>query len=125
FLSRLTQLDYARAMALAAIDPETGDLLGVVRLHADPDHKTGEYAVMVRSDLKGRGLGWALMKLIIRYAEVDGIDTIKGEVLKENTSMLTMCEDLGFTMSTSPDDPAIALVTLSVKSAAATMDRPG
>ncbi|MEL7525790.1 MAG: GNAT family N-acetyltransferase [Pseudomonadota bacterium] len=114
FLSRLTQLDYARAIAFAAIDPETEALLGVVRLHADPDHQTGEYAVMVRSDLKGVGLGWALMKLIIGYAKVDGIETIKGEVLKENTSMISMCQALGFTVGTSPDDPGIAVVTLTV-----------
>lgn len=115
FLSRLTQLDYARAIAFAAIDPDNGSLLGVVRLHADPDHQTGEYAVMVRSDLKGFGLGWALMKLIIRYARADGIEVIKGEVLKENTSMISMCHALGFTVGTSPDDPGIALVTLPVK----------
>jgi len=114
FLARLTQLDYARAMAFAAIEPETGKLLGVVRLHADPDHMTGEYAVMVRSDLKGHGLGWTLMKLIIRYAKADGIQTIKGEVLKENTSMLGMCQALGFSVKTSIDDPGIAIVTLPV-----------
>lgn len=114
FLARLTQLDYARAIAFTAIDPDDGSLLGVVRLHADPDHQTGEYAVMVRSDLKGTGLGWALMKLIIRYAKADGIETIKGEVLKENTSMISMCQALGFTIGTSPDDPGIALVTLPV-----------
>ena len=114
FLARLTQLDYARAMAFAAIDPATGDLLGVVRLHADPDHKAGEYAIMVRSDLKGTGLGWALMQLLIRYAHSDGIETIQGEVLKENTSMLAMCEALGFKTRTSPDDPGIAHVVLRV-----------
>ena len=115
FLSRLTQLDYARAIAFAAIDPTDGSLLGVVRLHADPDHQTGEYAVMVRSDLKGQGLGWALMKLIIAYARTDGIEVIKGEVLKENSSMIAMCQALGFTVGTSPEDPGIAQVTLPVK----------
>ncbi|PVB63144.1 GNAT family N-acetyltransferase [Labrenzia sp. 011] len=114
FLARLTQLDYARSIAFAALDPKDGALLGAVRLHADPDHQTGEYAIMVRSDLKGIGLGWALMKLIIRYAKADGIATIKGEVLKDNTQMISMCRDLGFTVGTSPDDPGIALVTLSV-----------
>ncbi len=114
FLARLTQLDYSRAMAFAAIDTRDGSLLGVVRLHADPDHLTGEYAVMVRSDLKGIGLGWALMKLIIRYAQADGIGTIKGEVLKENTSMISMCRALGFSVGTSPEDSGIALVTLPV-----------
>ncbi|WP_428646912.1 bifunctional acetate--CoA ligase family protein/GNAT family N-acetyltransferase [Roseibium sp.] len=114
FLARLTQLDYARAMAFAAVDEDSGKLLGVVRLHADPDHQTGEYAIMVRSDLKGHGLGLALMRLIIRYAKADGIETIKGEVLKENTSMISMCQALGFKVGTSPDDPGIALVTLPV-----------
>ncbi|WP_150524719.1 GNAT family N-acetyltransferase [Roseibium sediminis] len=118
FLARLTQLDYARAMAFAAIDPKSGELLGVVRLHADPDHKTGEYAVMVRSDLKGVGLGLALMKLIIHYAKADGIETIRGEVLKENTNMLSMCEALGFDVHTSPGDPGIAEVILPVGQAA-------
>lgn len=114
FLARLTQLDYARAMAFAALDTITGELQGVVRLHADPDHRTGEYAIMVRSDLKGIGLGWALMKLIVHYAKADGLQTIKGEVLKENTSMLDMCRALGFSVKTSHEDPGIADVTLPV-----------
>ncbi|SDQ77353.1 bifunctional acetate--CoA ligase family protein/GNAT family N-acetyltransferase [Pseudovibrio sp. Tun.PSC04-5.I4] len=114
FLARLVQLDYARAMAFAAIDPENGEILGVVRLHANPDHTEGEYAVMVQSNLKGIGLGWILMKLIIRYAKVDGIQWIKGEVLRENTTMLDMCRSLGFRVKRSPDDDALADVVLDV-----------
>lgn len=115
FLAKLTQLDYARAMAFCAIDPDTEELLGVVRLHADADHQTGEYAVMVRSDLKGIGLGWALMRLIIDYARADGIAEIHGEVLKENTSMIGVCEALGFHIVQAEDDPGIVHVTLPVK----------
>ena len=114
FLARLTQLDYARAMAFCAVDEATDEILGVVRLHADPDHRTGEYAILVRSDLKGRGLGWALMELIIEYARADGIGRITGEVLRENRTMLDMCEALGFSIQPSEDDPAIAVVSLDV-----------
>ncbi len=114
FMARLVQLDYSRAMAFAASDPASGDILGVVRLHADPDHRTGEYAILVQSALKGQGLGWALMQLIIDYASADGIETIKGEVLKENTTMLAMCTALGFSVRSSPEDDAIAEVTLPV-----------
>ncbi|MAA96789.1 MAG: GNAT family N-acetyltransferase [Stappia sp.] len=114
FMARLVQLDYARAMAFAASDPASGEILGVVRLHADPDHQTGEYAIIVQSGLKGKGLGWALMQLIIDYAAADGIATIKGEVLKENTTMLAMCGALGFSVHPSPDDESIAEVTLPV-----------
>ena len=68
FVARLTQLDYARAMAFVAIDPETRDIIGVVRLHSDFRYETAEYAILLRSDLKGKGLGWALMQLLIDYA---------------------------------------------------------
>ncbi len=73
FIARLTQLDYARAMAFAAISESTGQLLGVVRLHSDANYETGEYAILLRSDLKGRGLGWKLMELMIQYARAEGL----------------------------------------------------
>jgi len=57
FLARLTRLDYPRAMAFAALDEASGDLLGIIRLSNDANYKKGEYAVLVRSDLQGRGLG--------------------------------------------------------------------
>lgn len=111
FLARLTQIDYARAMAFAALD-EKGNLLGVVRLHADANYESGEYAILLRSDLKGKGLGWKLMELIIRYARAEGLKTIVGEVLSENTTMLAMCEKLGFDISSSPDGVDIKTVRL-------------
>ena len=68
FIARLTQLDYARAMAFVALDPKTGEMMGAVRLHSDSLYENGEYAILLQSDLKGKGLGWALMQLLIRYA---------------------------------------------------------
>ena len=56
FIARFTQIDYARAMAFLAIDEASGEMLGVVRLHADAAYERGEYAVLVRSDLKSRAL---------------------------------------------------------------------
>ncbi|MGQ0681129.1 bifunctional acetate--CoA ligase family protein/GNAT family N-acetyltransferase [Bradyrhizobium sp.] len=96
FVARLTQLDYARAMAFVAFDEANGELAGVVRLHSDSIYETGEYAILVRSNLKGRGLGWALMQLVIEYAKSEGLKQIYGQVLRENTTMVEMCRDLGF-----------------------------
>ena len=56
FIARFTQIDYARAMAFIAIEETTGQMLGVVRVHADSEYRTAEYAILVRSDLKGHGL---------------------------------------------------------------------
>ena len=53
--ARFTQIDYARAMAFVAFREDQQELLGVARLAADPDYMSAEYAVIVRSDLKGAG----------------------------------------------------------------------
>src|SRR6185312_14035875 len=96
FIARLTQLDYARAMAFVAFDEASNELVGVVRIHSDSVYESGEYAILLRSDLKGRGLGWMLMQMIIEYAKSEGLKYMAGDVLAENTVMLAMCRDLGF-----------------------------
>ena len=112
FIARLTQLDYARAMAFVAFDEATNELVGVVRLHSDSIYENGEYAILLRSDLKGRGLGWALMQLIIEYAKSEGLKVVSGDVLAENTVMLAMCRKLGFEVKTDPVEHGICNVKL-------------
>ncbi|WP_108522454.1 bifunctional acetate--CoA ligase family protein/GNAT family N-acetyltransferase [Bradyrhizobium algeriense] len=114
FIARLTQLDYARAMAFVAIDEATNKLVGVVRIHSDSIYESGEYAILLRSDLKGRGLGWTLMQMIIEYAKSDGLKAISGDVLAENTVMLAMCRSLGFEVKSDPVEHDICNVRLTL-----------
>ena len=114
FIARLTQIDYARAMAFIAIDEASGDLLGVVRLHADANYDSGEYAILVRSDMKGRGLGYLLMQMIIEYAGAEGLKTIEGQVLGANTAMLAMCKELGFEIKPDPHERDTCIVKLAL-----------
>ena len=114
FLARLTQIDYAREMAFVALAKDTGLLLGVSRFMADPDYTRGEYAVLVRSDLKGRGLGWQLMQHLITYARAEGLEQLFGSVLANNTTMLKMCSELGFNIGPEPDDPSVRHVALDL-----------
>jgi acetyltransferase len=53
----------------------------------------------VRSDLKGTGIGWALMHHLIRYAEKKGLRELVGDVLASNQRMIEMCRALGFEIS--------------------------
>jgi GNAT superfamily N-acetyltransferase len=114
FIARFTQIDYAKAMAFIALDEATGEMLAVARLHDDPDGAAGEYAILVRSDLKSHGLGWRLMQLIIAYARAKGLRAVEGQVLRENTMMLDMCKELGFDIADDPEAPYIARVRLAV-----------
>ena len=112
FLARLTQIDYAREMAFVAIAEDTSELMGVARFVADPDFVAGEYGILVRSNLKGKGLGWALMTHLIDYARASGLSQIYGHVLAHNTTMLAMCEQLGFATEIDANDPALAKAKL-------------
>lgn len=114
FIARFTQLDYARAMAFVAREAESGAVVGLVQLHSDSRYQTAEYAILLRSDLKGKGLGWALMKLVIEYARAEGLSKVSGQVLRDNTTMLTMCRELGFDVKSDPGDADIAVVSLDL-----------
>ncbi len=93
---QLAHLDYRHAMAFIALDEDTGHMLGLVRLKEELDEKTAEFAILVRSRLKGHGLGWVLMRRVIDYAKQKGLRRVYGDVLVENTTMLQMCAELGF-----------------------------
>lgn len=115
FLAQLTQIDYAREMAFVAIDQASGDLIGVVRLVLDADLEQGEYAIIVRSDLQGRGLGGILMRLLIEYAHAQGVKRVIGLILAENGSMLRMATELGFEIRPVPEDSTMREAMLDVE----------
>ena len=117
FLARLTQLDYARAIAFVATEIEPGGgerMLGAVRLHADANHESGEYAIAVGRDARGTGLAFALMRLMIDWARSEGIGRVEGTVLAENRPMLAVCRRLGFAQGRDPDDPGLVKVHLDL-----------
>jgi len=93
---RLSRLDYSHEMAFIALDEMAGQMLGLVRLRDELDEQTAEFAILVRSRLKGHGLGWLLMQRVIDYAKEKGLRRVYGDVLAENASMLQMTEELGF-----------------------------
>jgi acetyltransferase len=101
-------------MAFVAISKQDGRLDGVVRMIADPDYNEAEFAILVRSDLKGYGLGWQLMRHLIAYARAERLQTLYGSVLADNSTMLQMCRELGFVVECQPDDASVQTVRLQL-----------
>jgi acetyltransferase len=93
---KLSHLDYRHEMAFIALDEDSSCMLGLARLKDELDEQTAEFAILVRSRLKGHGLGWQLMQRVIDYAKEKGLRRVYGDVLAENASMLQMCAELGF-----------------------------
>ena len=113
-IEKLIHYDPKHAMAFIAIAESTGRMLGVVRLHDDPDGDGAEFAILVRSHLKGHGLGWLMMKHMIAYARDKGLKTVHGQVLTENATMLLMCTELGFHVGDDPGERGMKVVTLAL-----------
>ncbi|MCW5655284.1 GNAT family N-acetyltransferase [Hydrogenophaga sp.] len=124
-LARLTQIDYAREMAFVAtrVNAEgEEETLGAVRAVADPDNDVAEFGVIVRTDLKGNGLGRRLMDKMIGYLRARGTRRLVGSVLRENTGMLELARSLGFQQGSHPSvaqDFETRFVTLDLQAPAA------
>ncbi len=116
FLARLTQVDYAREIAFVALS-DMNELLGVSRFATDPDYENAEFGIIVRSDVKGNGLGSALMRHLIAYARAEGLKELSGFVLASNTGMLGLASELGFDIRWDDGDAALRHVNLKLNEA--------
>ena len=105
-LARLTQIDYDRDMALVAMDMSQPNekMLGVGRLMTKSGGIDPEFAVVVSDPWQGKGIGSTLMEHLIAIAKERGMKSFRGLVLAENTTMLALGRELGFSISLSPSD---------------------
>jgi acetyltransferase len=115
-LSRFTQIDYDREMALIAVVNRKGkdEQVGVARYYTLADPKACEFAIVVGDDWQHRGIARRLMSALVEAAR-DGRHTrMIGTVLSENRRMLKFVKSLGFTSETDPDDPQLVEVALDL-----------
>jgi acetyltransferase len=112
-MARFTQIDYDREMAFIATgEDEAGktETLGVIRTSTGPDNGEAEFAIVVRSDLKGLGLGKVLFEKMIRYTRERGTRRIKGQTMIENGAMAGLARHLGFSVSRNREEETIDMV---------------
>jgi acetyltransferase len=105
--ARLTQVDYDREIAFIAVNETNGDTVGVARLAGEQDGRSGEFAVIVQADMKGRGLASLLMRRLISWARGHGLEEIVGQILADNQPMLAFIRHLGFTVHRMADDASV------------------
>lgn len=124
-MANFTQIDYDREMAFIATsqqqvggrgtacaigdehDPATPETFGVVRASTSPDNEVAEYAIMVRSELKGQGLGSLLFEKMIRYCRERGTTWFVGETLPENKSMIALAKKFGMDVHVDYEDDVV------------------
>lgn len=111
--ARLTQMDYDREMAIIALDGEA--IVGVVHILYDPNFENGEFAILVRTDRQGEGLGGALMSMILDNARAKGCRSVAGNALRQNTQIVALTKALGATIVQSPAADGVVTLQFSLE----------
>jgi acetyltransferase len=112
-LKTFTEPDSRNAVALIVLHSgESGEEeIGVARYVIDPDRAGCEFAIVVTDAWQKRGIGKRLMNALISHLQASGVKQISGSVLKSNSVMLNFIKKMGFTETSSPDDPSTLLLT--------------
>lgn len=110
-LANMTQIDYDREMAFVAIHTvnDKNEIIGVTRAVSDPDNIDAEFSVLVRSDLKGLGLGRRLLDKMINYAAEHGLQRLTGITMPNNQGMIMLARKLGFDVDIQIQDGIVNL----------------
>jgi acetyltransferase len=104
-LMNFCNTDYDREIAVVA-ELNEGDrkkIIGGGRLVVEPDSGSGQFALSVRDDFQGQGLGEKFLDITIGIAQDKGLREIYGTVLTENDKMLKLSRKMGFKLTRLPD----------------------
>lgn len=110
-LANMTQIDYDREMAFVAVRQNAArpEIIGVTRAMSDPDNIDAEFAVLVRSDLKGLGLGRLLLEKMIQYTRSHGLTRLTAITMPNNRGMIGLAKKLGFSIDVQMEDGIVNL----------------
>lgn len=115
-LSRFTQIDYDREMALVALlhGAQGDEQVGVARFVTFPNGRGCEFAIVISDQQQRKGIATRLMQELIDVARERRLDYMDGVVLRQNTNMLKLAEVLGFQSEPAPDDPELVNLMLEL-----------
>lgn len=110
-LDPLLHADHFRSESYIAFDHVTGELVASGLLACDGKMDTGEVAVSVRADYRGRGVGWALLDLLAREAERRGVRRVISIESRDNHAAIEVERDKGFTPEAFEGDPTLVVLS--------------
>ncbi|MEZ8944740.1 GNAT family N-acetyltransferase [Vibrio sp. 10N.247.311.12] len=111
-LANFTQIDFDREIAFVVVREEQSvpAIIGVSRALINPENTDAEFAILIRSDLKGVGLGRILMTKVIDYCRAKQTKQMSGMTMPTNRGMLTLAQKLGFKIDISFEDGTADMV---------------
>jgi GNAT superfamily N-acetyltransferase len=91
-LAYLTEIDHRDHEALAAIHPQTGELVGVARYVRGAEPHLAEVSVVVGDPWQQRGVATLLLERLVERARAAGVTHFVALVMSENSEALRLFE---------------------------------
>ena len=107
-LRRLTEVDHDRAEDFLAFDGDR--LIASAMVQADSAGERAEVAIAIDAEYKNRGIGWALLDHVVRYAAAKGIQLLESIECRDNVEAIALEQELGFTAAPYPGDATLLLL---------------
>lgn len=109
-LEPLIHADHYRSESYLGFDPESGELVASALLACDAAMDTGEVAVSVRSDYRGKGIGWAMLDFLGQEAERRGVRRVIAIEARENHAAIDLEREKGFKPEAFEGDPSLVVL---------------
>ncbi|MGN6572172.1 MAG: bifunctional acetate--CoA ligase family protein/GNAT family N-acetyltransferase [Pseudolabrys sp.] len=103
--ARLSQIDYDREMTMVAWDG--GRIAGLARSAADPNFEAAEAAVIIRSDLRDKGLATKVLQLLLRAVAGQGVRNAVLVYPARLDRVKAIAAELGFAAAADMTDPSL------------------
>jgi acetyltransferase len=107
--ARLSQIDYDREMTLVAWEADR--VAGLVRSLADADRDASECAVIIRRDLRQKGLAKQLLQALLSTIAILGIRKAVLIFPSDETRMLNIAADMAFVVGPMPAEASLLRAT--------------
>ena len=121
FLTGLKEVGHDRLMAMTTIDHRQTEnflafvdgeveIIATAMLACNDAMTTGDVAIAIRQDYKGKGVSWALLAHVAAFAEARGLTTLQSIESRDHHAAIDMEREMGFVAVPYPDDPTLVLV---------------
>lgn len=107
----LTDVDHSATEDLLAFDARDGSIVATAMIAEGGSADAAEIAVLVRSDLKGHGIGWEMLRAGCDYARARGFRRVECLEASSNERVISLEREQGFTSRLHPDSAELTILT--------------
>jgi acetyltransferase len=110
-LAPLIHADHFRSESFLVFDETTGQIVASALLACDAALDTGEIAVSVREDYRGKGVGWAALDVLAAEAQALGVRRVIAIESRDNHAAIELERERGFVPEAVDGDPTAVLLS--------------